>query len=105
MEKHHPMPGPDLLDEGYQPLPLSYVGMEGFLNARLLVEVLRKLGPDLDRSRMKETVESFHRLDLGINVSVSFGPDRHQGLDEIYYTGVKDGKFVPLADGWKRWQR
>jgi branched-chain amino acid transport system substrate-binding protein len=104
MEKHQPMPDVELQEAGYHPLPCSYVGMEGFLNARLLVEVLRRLGPDLDRSRLKETVESLSRLDLGIDVPVSFGPNRHQGLDEIYYTVVKDGEFVSLAD-WKRWQR
>src|SRR5438034_7530919 len=31
---------------------------------------------------------------LGIDVPVSFGPERHQGLNRVYFTRVEDGRFV-----------
>jgi hypothetical protein len=62
------------------------------------------MGPQLDRKRLKEIVESIDQLDLGIGVPVSFGAGKHQGLDRIYFTEVREGRFVPVAD-WKRWRK
>jgi len=37
---------------------------------------------------------------------VSFGPDKHQGLNKVYFTTVKDGKFVPmLEEQWQAWRK
>jgi ABC-type branched-subunit amino acid transport system substrate-binding protein len=104
MDRYQPLPPPAFRSEGYQPLPHGFVSFEGFLNAKLLVEVLKKLGPKLDRKRLKEIVESIDQLDLGIGVPVSFGAGKHQGLDQIYCTEVRDGRFVPVTD-WKRWRK
>ena len=97
------MPPRDLMEE-YQPLAYSYVSFEGFLNAKLLVEVLKKMDGKIDRQGLKKAVESIKDLDLGIDVPVSFGPDRHQGLNAVYFTTVEKGRFVRLTD-WKRWQK
>ena len=100
MDRHRPMPPRALLDEEYAPPRYSAISLEGYLNARLLVEILRRMGPDLRRSRIRGVVESIEHLDLGIDTPVSFGPDRHQGLDKVYYTVPSGGRFVPLED-WK----
>jgi branched-chain amino acid transport system substrate-binding protein len=124
MDLHKPLPPPELLDEAYDAPTLSFNSFEGFLNAKLLVEILKKVGPEPKRERIKEAVESIRGLDLGIDrsglasktnpaqagepaeVRVSFSPQRHQGLDQVYFTLVVDGRFVPLTDeGWKRWRR
>jgi branched-chain amino acid transport system substrate-binding protein len=103
-KRFQPVPPTDLLKEAYQPQPPSYVGLEGFLNAKLLVAILEKMGPPFERRRLKEAAESIHDLDLGIAVPVSFGPDRHQASDKVYYTVVRNGRFEPLDD-WKRWTK
>jgi hypothetical protein len=104
MDRHRPMPPESLREPGYRPLRYSFVGFEGYLDAVLLVEALRKMGPDLDRVRFKAAVEALDRVDLGINAPVSFGPKKHQGLDRVYYTVVDEGRFVPLTD-WERWRQ
>jgi ABC-type branched-subunit amino acid transport system substrate-binding protein len=104
MARHDPAPPPDLADATYQPLPVGFVSLEGFLDAKVLVEVLRRMGPELERTRLRATVESVRDLDLGIGVPVSFGPGKRQGLDQVYYTTVEDGRFVPVRD-WKRWAK
>jgi hypothetical protein len=104
MDKHNPAPPAGVAEEGYQPLPYSFVSLEGYVNARLLVEVLQRLGPNPRRTRIKETVEAIRDFDLGIGVTASFGANRHQGLDEVYFTVVEDGRFVRLGD-WKRWNK
>jgi ABC-type branched-subunit amino acid transport system substrate-binding protein len=84
--------------------PRSFVGFEGFLNAKLLVEILRRRGGTDTPATMPEVVEHLTAYDIGIDTPVSFGPNKHQGLDKVYYTTVQDGHFVPLTD-WQRWQR
>jgi ABC-type branched-subunit amino acid transport system substrate-binding protein len=104
MARHDPAPPPDQTDGTYRPLTVGYVSLEGFLDAKVLVEVLRRLGPELDQARLRTTVESIRDLDLGIGVPVSFGPGKHQGLDQVYYTVAEEGRFVPVRD-WKRWAK
>ncbi len=104
MERYRPLPPRQLLNEDYQPAPPSFVSLEGFLNAKLLVAILEKMGPPFERHRLKEAAESIHDLDLGIGVPVSFAADRHQGSERVYYTVVQDGRFVPLED-WKVWSK
>jgi len=104
MARHDPKPPADLTDGDYHPLPYSFVGLEGFLNAKLLVEVLKRLGNRPDRARVGATVEDIRDFDLGTGQLISFGPQRNQGSDAIYYTTVKDGRFIALPD-WKEWSK
>ena len=41
---------------------------------------------------------SIKNYNLGIGERVSFGPERRQGLQGVYYTVVEDGRFVTLDD-------
>lgn len=106
MDRYKPLPPPELLKEEYPAPRYSFISFEGFLNARLLAAILEKMGPDLQVERLKETVESLKEVNLGMGVPVSFGPDRHQGLsaDQVYFTVVKEGCFVPL-ESWERWNK
>ncbi|MDX1556147.1 MAG: ABC transporter substrate-binding protein, partial [Xanthomonadales bacterium] len=88
---------------GYEPQRYSFVSFEGYLNARLLVEVLRRLGPEPVRDRIRESAEGIRNIDLGIDSHVFFGPQRHQASNAVYYTTPEDGVLVPLTD-WGRWQ-
>jgi branched-chain amino acid transport system substrate-binding protein len=103
MDQYESRALPGVVLEGYVPLKYSFVGFEGFLNGKLLVEILRRLGETPDRARIKEVVEQIVDLDLGIETRVSFAPHRHQGLDRVYYTTVQDGRFVPMTQ-WERVQ-
>jgi ABC-type branched-subunit amino acid transport system substrate-binding protein len=86
----------------YAPLRYSYASFEGFLDAKLLVAILRRMDMP-ERARLRAAAESLRDFDLGIGPPVSFGPRRHQGLDAVYYTVYEGGRFVPLAD-WGRWR-
>lgn len=104
MDKYDQLPPMNLIDPGYKPLHYSFVSFEGFLNAKLLVEILRKMGPRIEKQRIKSVVEGIRNLDIGIDTRVSFSPRRHQGLDRVYYTTYSDGRFVPIKD-WSRWRK
>jgi len=104
IDRYDPMPPDDLTEEGYKPLRYSFVSFEGFLNAKLLVEILKKMGTEQEKARIRKLVENTRNLDIGIDERVSFGPDNHQGLSKVYFTTYENGGFVPVRD-WKRWRK
>jgi ABC-type branched-subunit amino acid transport system substrate-binding protein len=104
MARHKPKPPPELVTEEYTAPPHSFVSLEGFLNAKLLVAILEKMEPPLDRIHLKKAAESIKNLDLGIGVPIVLHADRHQAIDQVYFTEVRDGRFEPL-ESWKRWQK
>ncbi|MDQ7782583.1 MAG: ABC transporter substrate-binding protein [Desulfomonilaceae bacterium] len=100
--RYEVMPPKSLIKQDYEPHKYSPVSLEGFLNAKVLVEILQRMGPDFHPKRIKAVVESIGDYDLGISVPVNFGPTRHQGLDEVFLTTVEEGKFVPVGEREKR---
>ena len=91
----------ELLTEGesYQPLARGFVSLEGFLNAKTITEILRRLGGRPDKSRLEQAVFSVRNYSLGIGERVSFGPNRRQGMQRVYYT-VADGSHFALLRNW-----
>jgi ABC-type branched-subunit amino acid transport system substrate-binding protein len=83
---------------GEQP---STVGLEGFVNAKILVEGLRRAGPEPTRDKFIAAIESIQDYSLGIANTVSFSPQNHQGLERVYFTRLSGGKFTLIND-WKR---
>lgn len=103
MEKYRPM-APSVAAKNYRPQPHSFVGFEGFLNAKLLVEILRRMGDRPVRTKLRQTIESIKNFDLGIDAPISFGPDKHQGSERVYYTTLRGNEIVPLT-GWQQWKK
>jgi hypothetical protein len=102
MQRHGPKP-PDVADlKGYSQLGYSFASFEGFLNAKVISEALRRMKGDLDPKKLKAAVESMRDFDLGIDAPISFGPDRHQALQYVYFAAVEHGRWVPVVD-WQRW--
>ena len=102
MAHYDPQIPEELVKEPYTPFPQSFVSLEGFLDAKLMAEILRRLEGVPDRAGLEEAVFSVRDFDLGIGEKVSFGPGRRQGLQKVYYTVVRDGRFVTLDD-WQGW--
>jgi len=86
----------DLLNTFFPEDEPNFVGLEGFINAKVLVEGLKRAGRDLDREKFIEAVESIRNFDLGIANTLSFSPGDHQGLDRVYFTQIKDGRLVRM---------
>lgn len=95
---------PEGFGKGYVPLKFSFISFEGFLNAKVMTEILEKLDQRQYNGNIYAATLSIRNLDIGIGAKVSFGRGKHQGLDEVYYTTVSNGKFVPLKS-WKRWSK
>jgi len=76
----------------------NFVGFEGYINARVLVEGLRRAGPDLTREGFVAAVESIKNYSLGRDIEISFDGNDHQGLDQVYFTLLENGEFVLVQD-------
>jgi len=100
MDKNNPAIPHALRDPGYIPRSYSFAGLEGFINAKVIVEGLRRAGPHLTRRGFRQGLESMHDFDLGIGAPLSFGANRHQGLDSVYFTHAESNRWVPITD-WK----
>jgi ABC-type branched-subunit amino acid transport system substrate-binding protein len=64
----------------------DYVSLEGYVAANVLVEALKRAGPQLDTERLVGSLESLHGLEMGLGTLVSFGPGEHQGLHKVWGT-------------------
>ena len=98
MERRSPALPPALRDDKYAPQPYSFISLEGFINARVIVEALRRAGPNPTRVSLRQALESLKNFDLGIGAPLNFSPERHQGLDSVYFTRVDGERWVPIAD-------
>lgn len=78
----------------------NFISLEGFVDAIVFVEGLKRAGQDLTREGLIEAFESIQDLDLGLGpqVRLSYAPEDHKGLDAVYYTVVKGEQAVPFAD-------
>jgi branched-chain amino acid transport system substrate-binding protein len=64
----------------------DYVSLEGYLAGSVLVEALKRNGPQLDTERLVDTFENLHDFDLGLGTPVSFGRTEHQALHKVWGT-------------------
>jgi branched-chain amino acid transport system substrate-binding protein len=98
MEKHAPAVPEHLRDATYAPQLYNFRSLEGFVNAKVIVEALRRAGANPNRASFRAALESMKSVDLGIGAPLTFGPERHQGLDSVYFTRVDNGRWVPVND-------
>ncbi len=99
-------PGGKTPETEYTPLPYSFISFEGYLNAKLFVAILERMGSNPSRAKLAPAALATSDVDLGLDQKLSFNgvTGRRQASDEVYYTVVKDGQFVPLPDaGWEAW--
>jgi branched-chain amino acid transport system substrate-binding protein len=73
---------------------INYTSFEEFLGAKVLVEALRRAGPNPNRAKVIKALESLANLDLG-GIKVSFGPDKRVGSQYVEVTVIgSTGKLL-----------
>jgi branched-chain amino acid transport system substrate-binding protein len=75
----------------------DYVSLEGYVAANVLIQALKKSGPQPDTERLIDTLEAMRNLDLGLGTPLNFGRAEHQASHKIWGTALDDnGKFAPI---------
>ncbi len=78
----------------------GFVSLEGFVDAMVLVEGLKRAGRDLTREKFITALESIHGFDAGLGprLKVNFSSTNHKGFQNVYATMVRNGVAVPITD-------
>jgi branched-chain amino acid transport system substrate-binding protein len=75
----------------------TFIGLEGWLNAVIVTEALRRAGPDPSRIGFIHAMESLHGWDPGIGTALEFSSTNHQGLHRVWLTRTANGRWIPEA--------
>ena len=67
--------------------------MEGYVAAKALCEILEQVPEPINREAFVQTAESQTDRDIG-GFIFTFGPEKHQGSDTVYFTQIAPGGFV-----------
>jgi ABC-type branched-subunit amino acid transport system substrate-binding protein len=98
VDKRNPTPPSELQDPNYRSLRYSFGALEGFVNAKVLVEGLKRAGKDLTREKFRTALQSIRDWDPGLGAPITYGTGDNQGLDKVWITGIKDGAWVQIND-------
>jgi branched-chain amino acid transport system substrate-binding protein len=75
----------------------DYVSLEGYVAANVLIQAMKRVGPQLDTERLVDSLEDLHNLDLGLGTTLSFGRGEHQASHKIWGTALDEtGHFQPI---------
>ena len=82
---------------GAQP---NFVSLEGFVDAMVMVEGLKRAGKELTREGLVHGIESIHEMDLGLGpqLKLNYSGKSHKGFDHVIPTVVRGGRAVPFTD-------
>ncbi len=75
----------------------DYVSLEGYVAANVLIEALKRTGPQLDTEKLIDVLENMRDLDLGLGASLGFGRAEHQASHKIWGTALDEtGKYQAI---------
>jgi branched-chain amino acid transport system substrate-binding protein len=75
----------------------DYVSLEGYVSANVLIQALKRTGPQLDTEKLIDNLESMGNLDMGLGTSLGFGRGEHQASHKIWGTALDEtGKYQPI---------
>jgi ABC-type branched-subunit amino acid transport system substrate-binding protein len=69
----------------------DYVSLEGYVAANVLIQALKRTGPQLDTEKLIDVLENTRNLDLGLGAPLTFGRAEHQASHKIWGTAIDDG--------------
>jgi branched-chain amino acid transport system substrate-binding protein len=75
----------------------NYIALEGFVSANVLIDALKRCGPQIDTERLIDILENTRNLDLGLGVPLGFSRGEHQASHKIWGTALDEtGKYQPI---------
>ena len=75
----------------------DYVSLEGYVAANVLIQALKRAGPQIDTEKVIDNLEAMRNLDLGLGAPLNFGRAEHQASHKIWGTAIDDnGKYQPI---------
>src|SRR3984957_1420526 len=78
----------------------NFVSLEGFVDAMVLVEGLKRAGKELTREGLIRGIEAIHLFDIGLGprLKLDYSAKDHKGFDHVIPSVVRSGRPVPFTD-------
>ena len=76
----------------------SFLSLEGYIDAIILVEGLKRAGENPTTESVIKALESIKDQELGIGTKISYSPDNHQGSRKVWGTMIRNGNFEVIED-------
>ncbi len=76
----------------------DYVSLEGYVSANLLIQALKRNGPQLDTEKLVDTLENMSNIDMGLlGTTLNFGRSEHQASHKVWGTALDEtGKYQAI---------
>ncbi len=75
----------------------DYVSLEGYVAANVLIQGLKRAGPQFDTEKLIDVLENTRNFDLGLGAQLSFGRAEHQASHKIWGTTLDEyGKYQAI---------
>jgi len=75
----------------------DYVSLEGYVAANVLIQALKRTGPQLDTEKLIDNLEGMRNIDLGLGTPLNFGRAEHQASHKIWGTAIdENGRYQPI---------
>jgi branched-chain amino acid transport system substrate-binding protein len=72
----------------------DYSSLEGYISANVLIQALKRAGPQFDTEKLVDVLENTRNLDLGLGAALNFGRAEHQASHKVWGTALDDnGKY------------
>lgn len=72
----------------------DYTSLEGYVDASIYVEAIRKTGPSLTRASFLQVLEGLNENIGGL--AIDFSPTCHEALRRVYFTRIQGGRALPI---------
>jgi len=75
----------------------DYISLEGFVSANVLIDALRRCGPQIETERLVDILENTRNLDLGLGTPIGFSRGEHQASHKVWGTALDEtGKYQAI---------
>jgi branched-chain amino acid transport system substrate-binding protein len=73
------------------------ISLESFISANILIDALKRCGPQIDTERLVDILESTRNIDMGLGTTLGFSPGEHQASHKVWGTALDEtGKYQPI---------
>jgi ABC-type branched-subunit amino acid transport system substrate-binding protein len=69
----------------------DYSSLEGYISANVLIQALKRAGPQFDTEKLVDVLENTSNLDLGLGTALNFGRGEHQASHKVWGTALDEG--------------
>ncbi len=83
----------ELMHKYFPSKQLTFPGIEGFVNAKVMVEGLKRSKELFNSESLVNALETLKNYKLGPDLNINYGPRDREGLSIVYLTQIKNGKF------------